>query len=52
MTNFREIESNCWDPECASKTATHKITMQVISTIPVLFNYWAQLKDCCDISRF
>lgn len=30
----------------------HKITMQVISTIPVLFNYWAQPKDCYDISRF
>ncbi len=50
---FREIESNCWDPEVRIKDCdAHKITMQVISTIPVLFNYWAQPKDCYDISRF
>ncbi|MDZ4839147.1 MAG: amidohydrolase family protein, partial [Bacteroidota bacterium] len=48
---FREIESNCWDPvvrmhEC---DATN-VSMQVLSTVPVMFNYWAKPKDTLDLS--
>jgi aminocarboxymuconate-semialdehyde decarboxylase len=50
---FREIDSNCWDPavrllEC-DQTA---VNVQVLSTIPVLFNYWAVPEDALYVSRF
>lgn len=50
---FREIESNCWDPkqrivECEQSN----VDMQVLSTIPVLFNYWAKPQDTYEVSRF
>ena len=49
---FREIESNCWDPsrrigECDS----HGIDMQVLSTVPVMFSYWAKPQDALDLAR-
>lgn len=50
---FREIESNCWDPvtrmhECDA----HKVSMQVLSTVPVMFSYWAKPNDALDLSKF
>lgn len=50
---FREIQANCWDVETriADCDAT-KVSMQVLSTIPVLFSYWAKPEHCLDISRF
>ncbi|MBK7429228.1 MAG: amidohydrolase [Saprospiraceae bacterium] len=50
---FREIESNCWDPEVRIKDCKHhKVDVQVLSTIPVLFHYWAKASDAYDTSRF
>lgn len=50
---FREIQSNCWDPLQRIKECNgHQIDIQVLSTIPVLFSYWAKPKDGFDISRF
>ena len=52
-TFFREIESNCWEPKDRildmDKTGVH---VQVLSTIPVLFNYWAKPADGLETSRF
>lgn len=50
---FREIEHNCWDPlvrlqECDE----HGVDVQVLSTIPVLFNYWAVPEDALEVCRF
>lgn len=50
---FREIESNCWDPkvrihECKS----HHVNVQVLSTVPIMFSYWAKPEHCLDLSRF
>lgn len=50
---FREIEDNCWDAgtrihECDH----HQVDVQVLSTIPVLFAYWAKPKDALDVARF
>lgn len=50
---FREIESNCWDPQQRiTECNHHHVQVQVLSTVPVMFNYWAQPKDCLEISSF
>jgi aminocarboxymuconate-semialdehyde decarboxylase len=50
---FREIQSNCWDPETRiTECNHHHIDVQVLSTIPVLFSYWAKAKDALVLSEF
>jgi aminocarboxymuconate-semialdehyde decarboxylase len=50
---FREVEENCWDGEVRIKQMSeHQVTQQVLSTIPVLFNYWAKPKDTLQTSQF
>jgi aminocarboxymuconate-semialdehyde decarboxylase len=50
---FREIEDNCWDPQVRMKDCDHHhVDVQVLSTIPVMFNYWAKPQDCLETSQF
>lgn len=50
---FREVEDNCFKADLRIKEMNeHAVTMQVLSTIPVLFNYWAKPKDGLETSRF
>jgi aminocarboxymuconate-semialdehyde decarboxylase len=50
---FREIQDNCWDPQVRMNECDHhEIAVQVLSTIPVLFSYWAQPKDGLEVSQF
>ncbi len=50
---FREIQSNCWDPAVRIDECNHHhVDVQVLSTIPVLFSYWARPQDGYDVSRF
>ena len=50
---FREIESNCWEPKdrIIDMSATD-VDIQVLSTIPVLFNYWAKPSEGLETARF
>ncbi|HMY56086.1 MAG TPA: amidohydrolase family protein, partial [Candidatus Obscuribacter sp.] len=50
---FREVESNCWDGgqrllEC---DAVH-VDAQVLSTVPVMFSYWAKPEDGLAVAKF
>jgi aminocarboxymuconate-semialdehyde decarboxylase len=50
---FREIEDNCWSPETRIKECDHHhINVQVLSTIPVMFSYWAKPQDALEVSMF
>ncbi len=50
---FREIEDNCWDPNTRIKECDHHhINVQVLSTIPVMFSYWAKPQDALEVSMF
>jgi aminocarboxymuconate-semialdehyde decarboxylase len=50
---FREILDNCWDTNIRlHEMAEHKTDMQVICTIPVMFNYWAKANHCLEVSTF
>ncbi len=50
---FREVESNCWDPIRRIKECDeHHIHVQVLSTVPVMFSYWAKPNDALELSVF
>ncbi len=50
---FRRIMPNCCDPKVRIKEcAQSKVTLQVLSTVPVMFSYWAKPKDGLYVSQF
>ncbi len=50
---FREIDINCWDVSIRlEEMEQHKIDAQVISTIPVMFSYWAKPQDALKVAQF
>jgi aminocarboxymuconate-semialdehyde decarboxylase len=50
---FREVEANCFEPAARlTEMDDTEVDMQVLSTIPVLFNYWAKPADGYETSRF
>lgn len=50
---FRKVHRNCWEPaERLRECDEHGVHVQVLSTIPVLFSYWAKPQDGLVVSQF
>lgn len=50
---FREVEANCWDGATrVTECNHHQVNVQVLSTVPVMFSYWARPKDTLEVSKF
>jgi aminocarboxymuconate-semialdehyde decarboxylase len=50
---FREVEDNLWSAEKRIEECDDfGVDVQVLSTVPVMFSYWAKPLDCAETSKF
>jgi aminocarboxymuconate-semialdehyde decarboxylase len=49
---FREIEADTWDPDVRLSDCNRcDVDVQVLSTVPVMFSYWAKPADTADLAK-
>lgn len=50
---FRDVDENCWSAEKRiEEIDAQEINVQVLSTVPVMFSYWAKPADGAEIAKF
>ena len=50
---FREVYCNCWDARTRMEECDEQqVNVQVLSTVPVMFGYWASPNDTLTLSMF
>lgn len=50
---FRKVDHNCWNPKARLEDCdAHSVDVQVLSTVPVMFSYWAKPRDTLTISQY
>jgi len=50
---FRDVEQNLWSAEARlAECDAAGVDVQVLSTVPVMFSYWAKPKDGLEIARY
>ncbi len=50
--NFRDVQENTWSPEARLHECDRDgVHVQVLSTVPVMFSYWAKPEHTADLAR-
>ena len=51
-TSFREVGANLWNPAVRlGEMQATGVSLQALSTVPVMFSYWAKASDAYDLAR-